>query len=324
MPVVFFLSGLVLIDSYKLVRPKAVAFSLIAGLLAALASYFLSGPMMDITGLARGDFSRYIAPLTEESFKAIWICYIVFSDKVGFTVDAAILGFAVGAGFSVLENLYFLSAQDYGTQTWIIRGFGTAIMHGVATTVFTVVLKTLQQEEGRSRILAIAGALVAPILLHSFYNHFLFPPLIMTAILVVGSPLVISVVFEQSERKTRSWLGTGFDTDQELMTLLMSGDFSNSRIGQYLESLKEHFDGTVIADMFCLLRIRIELSIRAKGQMMMREAGFDSKPDEMVKAKFKELEYLEKAIGKTGMMAMNPVQKWSSKELWQMNMLAEQ
>jgi len=324
MPVVFFLSGLVLIDSYKLVRPKAVALSLLAGLSAAIASYFLNGWLMDVTGLVIEDYSRYVSPVSEESLKAIWVCYIVFSDKVGFTVDAAIMGFAVGAGFAVIENLYFLTALEASTQTWIIRGFGTAIMHGVATTIFTVALKTLQQGEGRLKIMAFGGALVAPALFHSFYNHFLFPPMIMTAILVVVSPLLISLVFEQSERKTRSWLGSGFDTDQELMTLLMSGDFSNSRIGQYLESLKEHFDGTVVADMFCLLRIRIELSIRAKGQLMMREAGFESKPDEMVQAKFKELEYLEKAIGKTGLLAMNPVQKWSNKELWQLNMLAEQ
>jgi len=324
MPVVFFLAGLVLIDSYKLVRPKAVMFALLAGLLAAVASYYLNGWLRPASGLSVEGYSRYLAPLTEEGLKAIWLGYIVFSDRVGFAVDSAILGFAVGAGFAVFENLYFLSALDLGTQTWVIRGFGTAIMHGVTTTVFAVILKTLQREGSRSKIQAVIGAFILAAILHSIYNHFPFEPMLMTAFLVVTSPLILSMVFTQSERATRGWLGNGFDTDQELMKLLMSGDFSNSHTGQFLSSLKEHFDGTVVADMFCLLRIRVELSIRAKGQMMMAEAGFESKPDEQVHAKFQELKYLEKSIGKTGLLAIQPVQKWSSKELWQLNMLSEQ
>jgi len=247
----------------------------------------------------------------------------VFSDRIGFTVDGAILGFSVGAGFAVLENMYFLSAMDAGTQIWVIRGFGTAIMHGVTATVFAIILKTMAHDSLRSKLIGMGVAFAFAVLLHSIYNHFPFPPLISTAILIVTSPVLVSVVFHQSEKQTRSWLGDGFDMDQELMRLMHSGDFSSSRIGQYLNSLREHFEGPLVADMLCLIRIRVELSIRAKGQMMMREAGFTPPPDDTVKAKFQEMEYLEKTIGRMGMLALDPIQQWSSKELWQMNMLAE-
>ena len=114
-----------------------------------------------------------------------------------------------------------------------------------------------------------------------------------------------------------------FDTDQELMTLLMGGDFGSSRIGQYLHSLRSHFEGPIVADMLCLIRIRVELSIRAKGMLMMQEAGFVPPPDESIKAKFAELDYLEDSIGRAGMMAIEPFQQWSNKELWQLNMLSD-
>jgi len=324
LPVVFFLSGLVLIDSYKLVRPKAVGLALLAGGVAAGMAYVVNSSLLDATGLSSLHYSRYLAPFTEESLKAMWILYLVRSDKIGFSVDAAISGFAIGAGFSVIENIYFLSAMDAGTQTWIVRGFGTAIMHGVTTTVFAIVYKTLQHDEKRYSALALSGALLAAYLLHSVYNHFPFPPLISTGFLLITSPLLVSFVFSHSEKLTRSWLGTGFDTDQELLTLLMAGDFSDSRVGSYLTSLKDHFEGTIVADMFCLIRLRVELSIRAKGVLMMREAGFEPKPDDMVKSKFAELTYLEKTIGRTGLLAIDPIHKWSSQDLWQLNMLAEQ
>ncbi len=327
MPVIFFLAGLVLIDSYKLVRLKAVLFALAAGFLAATASYFLNGWLLESSGLLDSDYSKYVAPFTEEGLKCIWVVYLIYSDRVGFTVDAAILGFGIGAGFAVVENLYFLSALEASTLTWIIRGFGTAIMHGMTTTVFAIILKSLQQREDRARWLASIIAFAMAYILHSAYNHAIYnsiPPLMLAASLIVIAPVLISLVFAQSEKQTRSWLGSGFDTDQELMKLLMSGDFSKSRIGEYLTSLKEHFEGTIVADMLCLVRIRVELSIRAKGLLMMREAGFEPKPDEVVRAKFEELAYLEKTIGKTGLLAIEPILKWSSQDLWQLNMLAEQ
>ena len=59
--------------------------------------------------------------------------------RIGFLVDAAIYGFAVGAGFALAENLYYLHlAAEAGMGTWIVRGFGTALMHGGTTALFAV------------------------------------------------------------------------------------------------------------------------------------------------------------------------------------------
>jgi RsiW-degrading membrane proteinase PrsW (M82 family) len=53
-------------------------------------------------------YSRYIAPFTEEIFKSIFIIYLILSKRVGFLVDAAIMGFALGAGFAIVENVHYL------------------------------------------------------------------------------------------------------------------------------------------------------------------------------------------------------------------------
>ena len=73
--------------------------------------------------------------------------------------------------------------------------------------------------------------------------------------------------------------------------------------------------------MMCLLRLRAELAIRAKGVLMMREAGFEASPDPTVKGKFAELQYLEKSIGKTGLRALHPFLHASTRDLWQMTVL---
>jgi hypothetical protein len=73
--------------------------------------------------------------------------------------------------------------------------------------------------------------------------------------------------------------------------------------------------------MLCYLRLHVELALRAKGLLMMREAGFAAAPDEETRASFKELEYLEDSIGPTGKLAMAPFVRISGHELWQLYML---
>ncbi|MFQ5452991.1 MAG: hypothetical protein ACE5D6_02245, partial [Candidatus Zixiibacteriota bacterium] len=96
-----------------------------------------------------------------------------------------------------------------------------------------------------------------------------------------------------------------------------------TRIGIYLESLKNRFPGGVVADMLCLLRINLELALRAKGILLMRETGFrvNSIADPEITDKFNELKYLEKSIGKTGKLAILPFLQTSSHDLWQIHML---
>jgi hypothetical protein len=73
--------------------------------------------------------------------------------------------------------------------------------------------------------------------------------------------------------------------------------------------------------MLCFLRIHLELSIRAKGLLIAREAGLRIVPDEATHANLRELKYLERSIGRTGLLALQPMLGTSSRDLWQIHML---
>jgi hypothetical protein len=150
-------------------------------------------------------------------------------------------------------------------------------------------------------------------------------PLLATALIMLVFPYTAMTIFQRSERDTRSWLGSGFDTDQELLLAVHGGHMSETPVGKYLATVRSRFSPEVIVDMMCLLRLRAELGIRAKGLLMMREAGFDAAPsvDPAVRDTFAELRYLEKSIGRTGMLALHPFIHTSTRDLWQLNLLDE-
>ena len=324
LPVFLFLAALVLIDSYKLVALRAILLSVAAGVVAGLASYGVNVYLRPALDLDFAQYSRYVAPVVEESLKAAFVIYLLQRSKVGFVVDAAIHGFAIGTGFAFLENLYYLQVNaDATLWTWIVRGFGTAIMHGGATAIVAMVSKTLHHRSDAFRLYLLLPGLGVAAVLHSLYNHFLLNPLLATALIVLVLPSLSIAVFQRSERETQAWLGAGFDTDQELLRVVHAGQVSGTPVGRYLKTLRSSFSGEVIVDMMCLLRLRAELAIRAKGALMMREAGFDPAPDPARKDTFEELRYLEKSIGKTGLLALNPFLHTSERDLWQLNMLSE-
>jgi hypothetical protein len=310
-------------DSYKLVPLKLVLGIIVLGCVTAVASYPLSLVALKGLGIDFVPYTRYVAPFVEEALKALIVWILIRNNRIGFLVDAAIFGFAVGAGFAIFENMYYLTVlPDMQLGTWIVRGFGTAIMHGGATAIFAVISRALLRQHASLGAKALLPGFLVAAILHSVFNHFFFAPIINTVLVLGTLPLLLVAVFDRSRKAVSDWLGAGFDADTELLELINSGEFSASKVGLYLQSLRERFDGPVVADLLCYLRLHTELSIRAKGLLMMREAGFVNKAGEETRAKLEEMKYLEDSIGATGKLAIRPFLRMSRNDLWQFYMLA--
>lgn len=322
LPVVILLLTLIYLDSYKLVKLRWVLMTIAVGGLIAGMGYLLNLSLLEALHLTPTTFARYVAPVIEEIAKGLLVVFLIRTHRVGFLVDTAIYGFAVGTGFAVVENVYYIGAvSDGGLAVWIVRGFGTAIMHGGVTAIFGLSSKALSEREDVHRALAYAPGLVMACAIHSLYNHFFLTPVLSTALILVALPPLILAVFSQSEKTLEGWLNVGFDADMELLALINSGGLSESKVGTYLNTLRERFPPEVLVDMICFLKLHMELSMRAKGLLMMREAGFSMELDPEIREKFQELEFLEKSIGSTGKLALRPFLHVSGKNLWQLHML---
>ena len=103
----------------------------------------------------------------------------------------------------------------------------------------------------------------------------------------------------------------------------MSDGFQHTRFGTYLGKLPDRFEGHVVADMFCLLRIELELAVQAKARLIAQSAGLELPVDDDVYAALAERDYLRKSIGRTGLLALEPLRVTSHRDYWNQHVLMQ-
>jgi RsiW-degrading membrane proteinase PrsW (M82 family) len=333
LPVLLFLTGLRVLDSYKLVPLRMVAGALAAGAAAAVICFEINTFIFHEFPQYQNQYPRYGAPVVEELVKSAYWIFLIATSRVAFMVDSAICGFAIGAGFALVENVFFLEAlAGQSLVLWLLRGFGTAVMHGGAAAIGASVSVYLfeswqwrgahQFAPGRFVPGQFIPGLTAAILLHSLFNQGLLSPVGSTAAVVLGFPLIFLIVFYISEQSLRRWLTGKLDQDIDMLAMIANGEFKKTPQGAYLMSLNDAFPPEVRGDMLTLLHLTTELSARAKGDLILREAGLEVPPHPDLESHFKELKYLEKSIGPTGMLALRPLLKQTPRDLWEMHHLA--
>ena len=325
LPVLLFLSALWFMDTYKLVPKRRIYAAIIAGGLAALVCYQLNTFIFQRAGDNQDRYAAFGAPVVEELAKSGYWIFLIATARVAFLVDSAICGFAAGAGFALVENLFYLNVlAGRNLGVWLLRGFGTAVMHGgVAALGAMISIYLLETREFRG-IKQFAPGVLCAIALHSLFNQEILTPAASLLITVAGLPLILALAFYASERSLQHWLGGKLDRDIDMLNMIARGEFHKTRSGAYLLSLHEAFPGEIRADMLCLLQLSTELSVRAKSDLLFREVGLEPPPDPELESRFRELQYLEKSIGTTGMLAVRPLLSQTRRDLWAMHRLTQQ
>jgi len=322
LPVLLFLAALRLLDSYKLVSLRAVGAALAAGAVAAAVCYGINTVTFRQLHGHEDLYIHFGAPVVEELAKGAFWIFLIATARVAFMVDSAICGFAIGAGFALVENITYLQVlSGRGLGVWVLRGFGTAVMHGGVAAIGAFISVYLFESRKWRGVRQFAPGLLLAMMLHSVFNQDVLSPAGSTAVTVAGLSLIFVIVFYFSERSLQRWLGGKLDQDIDMLAMIANGQFTQTPQGAYLMSLNEAFPPEVRGDMLAFVHLMLELSARAKGDLMRREVGLEVPPDPALESHFKELRYLEKSIGPTGMLAIRPLLSRTPRDLWEMRQL---
>lgn len=317
------------LDVFNLIDARAIAGLLIAGGAMAALSFLANWRVMDGFPIGFSAYTRYIAPPIEETIKALPIIALFATNRLGFKLDATIAAFAVGAGFSVVENLWYL--RDYGdanVSAWMVRGFGTAVMHGGATAIFALISHELSERQAAARAeryrfnpLVFVPGLAAAIAIHSAFNHFPERPLISLAATLLLVPASLFWALAKSDAATQQWLKSDAEAHRQTLADIREGRFATSDAGLAVQRVVSRLHGVAASEGMAYVECKIELVLRAEELILASQSGGAIEIGAAEAEKFARLDALEAKLGRAVVAAISTRVGFSRNDVWELSKL---
>jgi RsiW-degrading membrane proteinase PrsW (M82 family) len=313
------------LDAFALMSVPEVLLVLLLGAIGALAAWPISGRLLDTLPLGFSLYSRFVAPWIEEAIKAAIMALLFRINRIGYKLDAVISGFAIGAGFSVVENIFYLTMfPHYGTGTWLVRGFGTAIMHGTTLAVLAAIAHEFAERETResagdyqfSLLWFIPGYGVA-VGLHTAFNQFPDRPMIAMMATILVAPLVILAILNFGAAEAHRWLAAECAEHKQQLESLRAGRWPSGVAGEKIAALAGRLDEEGAKRIRRYWELQAWLVVEAE-EAMMEEAAGDADIDPVVtRSAFAELDGLRRALGRSTFAALQALLPFSRNDLWE-------
>ena len=186
-----------------LIEKKArqpIIFVLI-GIFVSVFAAEVNGLLQMLLPMSAFEVTIIVTPITEEILKAVPILVfaIVLDAKKEALFTAAM---AVGIGFAVLENAYYLlNDASFNMIDAIIRAFGAGLMHGMCTLLIGVGISFVKK---KSKIFVVGtfALLSTAITYHGIYNMLVQSDYRAVGFLLPISTYIPFVVWRMNKKKT--------------------------------------------------------------------------------------------------------------------------
>jgi RsiW-degrading membrane proteinase PrsW (M82 family) len=266
-----------------------------------------------------------VAPIVEEIAKSLILIYFGRRPDFTYFVDGAIYGFAAGIGFSVIENLFYLSqpqAAQQGLVLGISRSFSTCLMHGSASALVGVSIGRFRYGHGGTRLLSAILGWGAAIVLHSAFNRVVQPYNPAALILVgsvglgVGGVILIALFIRWGLVEERRWieetLGIGLRVTEKEKALVRE----LSDLETLLKPITERFGRDKSAQVEEFLLKQAQLGIKQKSSQLTTDPRLKAQVDEQVQALQQEMDALRRKVGVYCMTYVRSIFPPESLALW--------
>ena len=329
-PVLVMVGLFIWLDVFKLMTIWETLGLLLLGALAALAAYPVSGVFLDQLPLGFSLYSRFAAPWIEEIMKGAAIVGLFAFNRIGFKLDAVISGFAVGAGFSVVENIIYLARFPELTATvWMGRGLGTAVMHGTTLAILAAIAHEFAERETRQEVgdysfnlLWFVPGLLAAVALHTLFNQLPDRPLLAMLGTLSVAPLALMAIFKFGASEAQQWLAVDRDTHRAQLEILRAGRFPDDASGRRIVALARR-GNAARAERIREYCEALTALVLAAEDILLEQAGDSDRLSVDAAATFRRLDQLKRQLGASTLAALTPLLPFSRNDYWELSELKE-
>lgn len=329
-PVLVMLMMFIWLDVFKLMTTWETLGLLALGGVTAAVAYPVSGVFLDQLPLGYSTYSRFAAPWIEEFIKGLAIVGLFYFNRIGFKLDAVISGFAIGAGFSVVENIVYLTRfPDLAPSTWMVRGLGTAVMHGCTVAILAATAHEFAERETRGRvadfdfdILWFVPGYLGAVAVHTAFNQFPDQPMIALISTLAIAPFLIMGMFRFGAVEAQKWLAQEREVHRAALEAWKAGRYPDDDSGRKIAALVARSDPKTGENIREYCEQLTFLAWTAE-DALHDQLDDVSKVEVEAGAAFDRLEALKHALGCAGYAALKPLLPFSRNDYWEISELEE-
>jgi len=161
-----------ILDIYALSETQVLAGSVGWGVVAFLGAWIVQTDLMQAHVLSFTQVTFYHAPVLEELFKALWLLWLASRLRLLHAVDGMAYGFAVGTGFALSENLFYVGSYPHDALSIAVaRVLSVSLMHAYTTAMVGTVVGGSMHCLARARHTRTVMALGLAMILHGLFNR---------------------------------------------------------------------------------------------------------------------------------------------------------
>ncbi len=302
------LYGIFTLDLYKTGEFKFVLICFAAGGAAYGLAAVINPTPLRLNWVDYNQMVRYLAPVVEETLKALILLILVRRPKFTYFVDGAIYGFATGIGFAICENYeYIFGHTSVAMAVAINRVISTNLMHAAATATVGIVLGWARLQKPALRSGASVGGLALAMLLHMVFNNLVTRVtsgwLLLYAVLIGGGAAgLIALMIRRGLKEERAWIQEKLGITDRVERQEVAAVENIARADDVLKRLAVTFGPAAAAKIEKLLYTQARLGILRKTVEKMSDEGMRRGIQAEIDQLHSEMEQARRAIGSYAMV----------------------
>ena len=330
-PVLILLAIFNWLDAFELMSMREILLLLGLGGVAAVVCYPISGRMIDVLPIGFNFYSRFVAPWIEEFVKGLVIVGLFRMNKIGYKLDAVISGFAIGAGFSVVENIiYLMRFPDYGAGTWLVRGLGTAVMHGTTLAILAATAHEFAERENREsagrfnfRLWWFIPGYLAAVAIHTAFNQFPDHPMVAMMGAIMLSPVLLVAVLNFGTSEAQAWLNGEYETHKVQLAALEAGGWPDGPASARIAALAERLGPEAADRIRGYWKTQAYLVVEAEETMIEESEGDAEFNRQRIADAFADRDRYRRELGKSAFAALSRILPFSRNDNWEVDELRQ-
>jgi RsiW-degrading membrane proteinase PrsW (M82 family) len=309
-----------MLESYAFSRSRVMIAALGWGMCMFYTALVVHNALLSSGALTYNQVMHGLAPMLEETLKAVFLIGLVVTMRLGYAVDGAVYGFGVGTGFAVAENLFYITVSQQGTLSeTVIRVFSVSLVHATTGALVGTAAGSTSFEGPRAYIPRTGLALLIAIVLHAAFNYAVTATGGLTLVAaglgigISGGAFLVLVI-------NRSLFAEGQAIGAELGSMLSAGELAAAiqpqRVAQIVEAQRPF-----VGDKRAAL-IEQYVTLQARRGILRKTLRYNQRPrfNRLLQGELdlveRELDALRRSLGAYDWLWLRGVLPSEESELW--------